>query len=147
MDLARAGGNSGMTHTINNPLDWVPQVPFALQGLSDLTDNPIGPYLRAKHPVLSASLSFVGGAVRLLKTGISSVANKIPEWRSHLSRNIDRKYLTTVPGTVSGAGSLNYVPCGELRSTRIEPNLEGIVPNWRSDPLAQHHLATYGKLL
>ena len=147
MDLARLAGNAGAPHTINNALDWVPQVPFALQGLTDIADSPIKPFLEKNLPLLSSVISSAEAVVSSLKAHLSGVTNAIPEWRAHLNKHIDAKYTVGAAPPASGAGGLNYVPCGVVRSTAMRPDLSGIVPNWPNDPLAQHHLLVYKNLL
>ncbi len=147
MDFARAAGNDNLAYCINNPLDWVPQVPLTRQGLSDLSDDPITPYLRKHYPLAAKAVLELEAKFRDLKSDISAVAG----WTSretllgNLRDNILPQYIRA--GSPLASGDLNYTPCGILRSTRMQANLANIVPNYQEDPLAQHHLVTYKSLL
>ncbi|MHB2027044.1 MAG: lipase family protein [Elusimicrobiota bacterium] len=148
MDFARAAANDGLAHCINNPLDWVPQLPLSRQGFSDIVGDSVAPYLRGrKHPILADIAASVAGELEKIRMGKSAVNDEVAGWAVNLAKNIDSAHTVSGTPNGSGGGNLDYMPCGSVRSTPMRADLRGIVPDAQGDGLAQHHLFTYKTLL
>ena len=137
--------NSGMAFHVVNNLDWVPQVPFTLQWLCDLSEpNPLD-LLKVPYKEIDKVLGEVDIARKLLKFEhlkrhhpqleelgrIMGEQNHIPLESTHT------KDLTIMD-------SLNFTNCA---SPIVLKGIPGVNPDDKDDFTWQHHAAMYYKLL
>ncbi|WP_233224420.1 hypothetical protein [Thiomonas sp. X19] len=141
-DYAQIAGNQGLALCLNNNRDWVPQVPLTVDLPDEVTNNPIDPYLAAKHPVLLEMANLLGKAAQAGRIAIGDVAQFAAECATdYLGAHIDGLFLSD--GTADdSAAYMNFVQCGRLYSLRGYAS-----PEEETDPLWQHHCGNYAKLL
>ena len=149
-DLERIACNSGMFFNTYNNLDWVAQVPFTLEWLSDLNEpNPLDllsdkiKKRSIKEPVpedhfkKSEHTSIIQEALNALKE-----FKKITEDFLELLRVIG--LVIEAFESIKVMGTLNYVNCGAPISLKGTP---GTNPDDPTDFMWQHHGSMYYKLL
>lgn len=146
-DFDFAVSNNGMSFSVINSQDWVPQVPLTLEMLSDINDpNPLS-VLLAEHLMLAP----VSSAVKTVQKGISvaQLAKHKPQLAA-LSDVMKRQALlgAILPGAEIDIPPLlltfNFVNCG---STFALQGVPGANPCDPKDFFWQHHGAMYYDLL
>lgn len=131
MDFAQGIGNKGMSYTINNTHDVVPQVPLSIQLISE-TAKPF-----ASGPLILTLES--------ARATVSSFANNSFGTLDQVARHFDTTYCSTGNFLkVSKGNSLNYMPVGNVMAVKSEHGDASLPKN---DQLREHHLGLYKELL
>jgi lipase (class 3) len=126
---------TGMAFCVNNTLDWVPQVPFTLQSLSDV-DEP-NPLSAVTHP--------------LFETGLKGLLATVEPRALAQFKGLFAALAATVNAAPAGTGipslpikpSLNYVSAGTVWPLIGTPCSGAEC----KDAFFEHHATTYYKLL
>uniref|UniRef100_E6QDV4 Fungal lipase-type domain-containing protein n=1 Tax=mine drainage metagenome TaxID=410659 RepID=E6QDV4_9ZZZZ len=147
LDLAQVAANKGLTFCVNNTLDWVPQVPLALQSLDEITNDPILPFLKEHAKVgwiVESGLAALANSMVWLKDHASGLVSSLTDRVTILENIIDPKYIEKGGAQLErvGAISLNYIPCGMVLGLAGDPS-----QSTDTDLLAQHHATTYQHLM
>ena len=146
-DFDFAVSNDGMSFSVINSQDWVPQVPLTLEVLTDINDpNPLS-VLLAEHIVLAP----VSTAVKTIKSGISVA--QLAKHKPQLAILSDVMKKQSLLGAILPGADLdippilltfNFVNCG---STYALQGVPGENPCDPKDFFWQHHGAMYYDLL
>lgn len=161
IDYDAVSSDSGLGFTVTNSQDWVPQVPFTLELLSDInTPNPISVELGG-HLLTTVALKGIGLEVNKLREGIAvaQVSKHLPKLGALASIFQDSRFQQKVLGTPVPQGlsftdfapilptilpTLNFAGCGSAYGLLGTP---GVNPCNSKDFFWQHHAAMYYALL
>ncbi len=129
-DFNRRYSNPGFAYRVVNSLDWVPQVPFTLELVTDISEpNPIS-------------------ALPFFLTRLLHPATRRLFWHFHRTR-LKEELRASKQVMAEGAqkrdlSSLNYAPAATPIALIGDPNVGQAHPD---DMFAQHHLGTYWALM
>jgi hypothetical protein len=160
MDFAGIASSHGTSFAVNNALDWVTQVPLAIE----LLDEPGGDLMVQLNQNAQARGKVVEfEALKIALYGVEAAVKGAKAARARFAASTEHDTLTPLqqatglldtqwmkPGqaVVLPAVSINYVGAGNLvpvfGSTPCVP-LAPLGPS--GDPLCQHHLPTYRALM
>lgn len=160
MDFARIASSHGTAFVVNNTLDWVTQVPLAVEFLdepgSDLL-TPLAKTAATRNRVLElnqleAAIRAAEQAVNLAMALRAKLANDTGAFTARTLQRatglLDRRWM--IPGTavVLAADSINYVSVGNIVPLIGDnPCVPPMPGGSTDDPLCQHHLPTYRTLM
>lgn len=159
IDYDVVAGNGGLAFTVNNSQDWVPQVPFTIEVLSDINvPNPVSVELES-HALTALVLKEVQAEADALRTGIAKLqkAKHTPNMMALAGIFQDPKFQQKVLGQPVPQGltlgfpilppilpTLNFAGCGSVYGLLGTP---GVNPCKSNDSFWQHHAAMYSVLL
>ncbi len=146
MDLAQIAGNAGRFYAVNNYDDPVPQVPFAIQFLSDSLT-------KQEMDALGRPLRFLEFFVKLsnsIRRGLSGAIDEAElDDKMNRQAHIDPAFANSgSKDAANGGSSLNFTPAGHVIAVRAgkrddEAYLK-VAPY--DDFLREHHLWRYDQL-
>ncbi len=147
-DFERLACNAGLGFRVSNPLDWVTQVPFTLEWLSDLSEpNPVGrlkKYLRwgfraARRLLTGSPARKRRRAVKAAESGMRELEQIVrPQTATGSAASTRFLDLPDIEPT------LDFTACG---SPIILPGDPKDPPPVKDDFMWQHHASTYALLL
>ncbi|MFZ5763562.1 MAG: lipase family protein [Thermodesulfobacteriota bacterium] len=136
MDFAQNIGNGGMSFTVNNTYDVVPQVPLSIQLISETASPFANGRLVPEYLVRT---------LKGLRLTASNFTNRMFSTLDQVAKRFDAKYCIAGSSLRTSKGdSLAYMPVGNVMAVRSE---HGDEPLPKDDQLREHHLGLYKVLL
>lgn len=134
MDYAENIGNKGLSYTINNVYDGVPQVPLSIQHINNAIES-----VSSGHPIIYFFMKSIDSIKRFFSSSINSYFSN----KDIISKDFDEKnYVHKIKDLGKSGDTLNYMPVGNIIAVKPSKN-----PPLNGDVLREHHLGTYKKLL
>ncbi len=160
MDFASIASSRGTSFTVNNTLDWVAQVPLAVEFLDEpgsdlltiLNQTAAKQGKLVQFEALKVAIDNAQVMVRLAQKARARFAD-ITEDISIRSLQqatglLDRKYITVGNAMMSVPMSINYVGVGNVVPVFGDDPCKSLTSAGPSgDPMCQHHLPTYRALI
>lgn len=159
IDYDAVASNSGLAFTVNNSQDWVPQVPFTIEILSDINvPNPVSVEL-GSHALAAVALKQIQTEANRLRDGVAlvQIGKHTPNLVALGGIFQDPKFQLKVLGQAVPQGltlelpklppilpTLNFAGCGSIYGLLGTPGTNPCAPK---DFFWQHHAAMYSALL
>ena len=144
--------NKGFAFRVNNSLDWVPQVPFTIEILTDINKpNPLS-QLSWPKKIIAKSLSIIGKVARFFIVGHvkgrlkpkASVVTQLASGKTQVEvQRLGEGALTALAFDIPIEPSLNFVHAGSAIALEGRP-CQG---DECKDMFFEHHASLYYKLL
>ena len=159
MDFARIASSQGTSFTVNNSLDWVPQVPLAIEFLDEPGSDLLTQLNRTaaqrnrivEFEALKLAIRNAEQAVNLAKAARAKFADETGSFTSRALQRatalLDRRWMTPGTAAMLTPASINYVGVGNLVPVFGENPCVPLPGDSTDDPLCQHHLPLYRALI